>query len=152
MESLSLKLIYTELVFLTFIKCSTSLERCDSNSDCDEGLICCKIRKMCVSKCSKACQDDSDCGYAKCCDSTNTCTETNCTKTKLPDWAITLIVVAGCGVPFISIVILYILCSYFCPDKEDSGSSTSRSVTYPSVGGVGGCGGVGGGCGAGGGC
>ena len=139
-----LSLKFVVLLFLICIKYSTTLERCDSNVDCDEGFICCKITKMCVANCTKTCREDSDCGSGKCCDSNNTCTENNCSEVE-PAWVIAVIIIGGLVAPSIFLVLLF----WLCPDTGSSSSSHGGGAGYSGGYGGDGCGGDGGGgCGA----
>ena len=150
--SLSFKLVV--LLFLVFIKYSTStLERCDSNVDCDEGFICCKITKICASNCTKTCREDSDCGSGKCCNSNNTCTETNCSKYEDFTWQLILILLGSIAIlPTIVCCASYWPKKWYCDCVSESSSSTTTSWRGGGFGSSGGYGGDCGGGGDGGGC
>ena len=151
MTRLSLKLIYSVLLFLMYIKYSTTLERCYSNFDCDGGLsICCKITKMCVSKisnCRQKCQEDSDCRLGECCDSNNRCSETRCSKENKIGWLFIIgvvgaVVLFGIGLPISCVC----LCKrYGCCNHASGGGGYYGGYGGGGGGGYGGGGGDGGG-------
>ena len=152
-SSLSLKVVF---VFLVCIKYSTTLERCDSNVDCDEGFICCKITKLCVSKCTESCLEDSDCGSGKCCNSNNTCTDTNCSKDKPASWRALAVSLVAILLAPLTVFGMFICCLCYLNKKGKSSEDTSSSTSWHGGGvmwyrGHGGdCGGGGGGGGSGG--
>ena len=138
---------------------TSALQRCNSTTDCDNGNICCKITKVCVSKCKrKACRKDSDCSSGECCDSNNTCTDKNCNNMNVTQTVFLWVF----GVAFLPICSLLYICYLCCTDKknENTGVPTAhpRSTRADEFRGgygigIGGIGvGGGGGCGGSGGC
>ncbi len=130
--SIDLVLKLAIVLFLKDVMYTTALQPCNSTTDCDNGYICCTITKICVSKCK-----------GECCNSSNTCTETN-------GWKTAAIVMISLFAPFcfgIFLYFVYAFLSYLCKD----GSSNSSSKHAAGVGGEGGnCGDGGndaGGCG-----
>ena len=126
------------VLFLTDIMYTTALQPCNSTTDCDNGHICCKNTKMCVSKCKrKFCREDSDCNSGECCNSIKTCTETNCSKDDLPVWKTTLIVI-GCALGPFGCVMSLIFCFAGLLDGSSNSRSGSAVEGVSSEGGYGG--------------
>ena len=147
-------------IFFLNVMFTSALQPCNSTVDCDNGYICCKITKICVSKCNRTvCRNDSDCKSGEYCVN-DRCTDENCSIDK-----ILTIVLIVCGVTLAPIIFLLYICysyykihcgsmlskmNYIAKHQRKAGKNSVRASGFAGGGyggreGGGGCGGDGGG-------